>query len=696
VLRCHLAALGAYVCLGLLLLWPLPTVLPHAVIGTNTIDAFMNVWNMWWVHAALAGGQSPFWSDALFYPDGVQMYVQTMNVLNGLLTLPVTALAGPVAAYNTALLLAIVLTGYGAFVLANCFVDDAVAAWVAGGLLAASPFLLLRVDAGQSNLVAIQWFPLGIAALLHVERDRPGVKALAAIGASICIGLTDWYYALVWAVFVLCWCTTRLLLTSSRRALAARYLVIGGGTAAGLLPLMIGMVTLRNALPSTDLATDRHWRAYIQGFSADALGAFFPSVLHPLWGQALTDRLYTLAPGPFVIEGWYIAPGLALLLCGALGAWQLRHTHAWLLVLAGAMYVFALGPSLRIAGLQTGVPLPYAALEAVPLLSTARRPALFAVPGLCILAGLAAVGIAWLRARWRHKAARLALIALAGLALVELWPRVWPVTAFDVPPVYARLRDAEAGAVADLPIIWTETSDALRHQIVHGHAILGGYVARWPANPSFHFQPLINQLGEMRRWESPDIVPLDSAALRAMQCAAPVRHVVIDGARAAPGQIRAVESLLSELAGAPVVPDVRDAPYRWYRVPVDTAACQPFVYLGTGWQPAEHDAERVWRWMKAVGEVLLVNPQVTPVRVQLIMDVGSLVPDTPAELWHGEQRLGTWQASSGGRHLRLITTLAPGTNRLQLRAPVSPDPEGRRVSLTVTSISVQPIDRVTR
>ena len=100
--REHLVVLGLYL---LPTLYLLARVLPRfgSVIPGGPvadIDGWQNVWSLWWVQHALSHGENPFFTSMLFYPVGVSLYLQTLNITNGLLTLPVQLLAGPIAAYN--------------------------------------------------------------------------------------------------------------------------------------------------------------------------------------------------------------------------------------------------------------------------------------------------------------------------------------------------------------------------------------------------------------------------------------------------------------------------------------------------------------------------------------------------------------------------------------------------------------------
>jgi len=161
-----------------------------------------NVWNIWWVRRALELGLNPFWTPILYYPEGVQMYLQTMNLPDALITLPINYLAGPIAAYNAAVLLAYALTGYAGFLAARMFTSHTTIALICGALLTASPFHMVRMQVNHLNLISMQWVVFAIIAIVQVERRsdwRP--IAIAAIAAAVG-SLTSWYWALAIGLFV--------------------------------------------------------------------------------------------------------------------------------------------------------------------------------------------------------------------------------------------------------------------------------------------------------------------------------------------------------------------------------------------------------------------------------------------------------------------------------------------------------------
>lgn len=76
------------------------------VEGNAGLDRSQNLWNFWWIGKALTGGHNPFHTDLLFFPyyqvpnPSYPLYFHTLQVFNGLVTLPLQWLGGVAAAYN--------------------------------------------------------------------------------------------------------------------------------------------------------------------------------------------------------------------------------------------------------------------------------------------------------------------------------------------------------------------------------------------------------------------------------------------------------------------------------------------------------------------------------------------------------------------------------------------------------------------
>jgi hypothetical protein len=303
----HIAALIIYVLLGIGMTWPLAAHWNTAVVGgpegfvyPGFEDASQNVWNIWWVRRALELGLNPFWTPILYYPEGVQMYLQTMNLPDALITLPINYLAGPIAAYNAAVLLAYALTGYAGFLAARMFTSHTTIALICGALLTASPFHMVRMQVNHLNLISMQWVVFAIIGIVQVER-RSDFTAIAAITAAVG-SLTSWYWALAIGLFATLWCVLSVACSRERLVLLKRYMIVAGIWLLLLSPVLIGVAHLAERSLTYKPSED-----YTRAYSADMFGLFYPSALGQAWGSQMQDIIRRVAPSSYSPDGWYAA-----------------------------------------------------------------------------------------------------------------------------------------------------------------------------------------------------------------------------------------------------------------------------------------------------------------------------------------------------------------------------------------------------
>ena len=159
--------------------------------------------------------------------------------------------------------------------------------------------------------------------------------------------------------------------------------------------------------------------------------------------------------------------------------------RSWLLV-AAFFTIWALGPYLMVMGTNTGLLLPQAVAHVVPIVNNARMPS----RAMAIVAASGAVLTAILLAR-HVKSWRVVTLLVALIAPLDLLGA--PLAAVPVPDpgVYRRIAaDRAGGAVLAVPFGvgdgFGDTGlfdrDVLFEQTVHGHPLVGGFLARLPAS----------------------------------------------------------------------------------------------------------------------------------------------------------------------------------------------------------------------
>jgi hypothetical protein len=683
-LRPHLPVVLGYSIFGLLLLAPVlaqwRTAIPGGAVAQ--VDGWQNVWNFWWLNYAVQTGKNPFVTQMIFYPDGVGLHLQPIGITNLVLAWPVTALWGPVAGYNFAIWLGVVLSAVGAYALALQLGATRSAAIIAGLLYSASPYHLTRIYDGQVELAAIQWFPSYLLLLLRVLEPASRWRIGSVIGAGSAlalIGYTSWYYLLMAALF------SPLLVLLWGRGVAA-YVRAGGVALTGLLLLMpMWLPAVQTA--RANLVRDANPEETL-GRATNLFDIVLPSYLHPLWGEPLF-RAVQLAWHNYAGD-WNAALGYGVIGLALLGSWRAwAQTWRWW-ALAGLGLIFALGPVLQIGGWNTGVPLPYALFDALPGLSLGRRPHLFVV--LIPLALIPLTAFGWQRLQ-QMPHGQMLTGALALLLMFELFPRPWPLQPYAVHPIFDMLAD-QPGAVLEVPPARYKYSLPQRDQTAHERPIFGGYLARPPATIWMEDAPVLRELWWMRTqpgWQLIDGSASPPAVLRAYG----VRDIVLRWEQVVREQadVAALEAALaSTLPG--ITPDYSDAQFRVYRLPELTLA--PFAALvGTGWHRDEVEFGRTFRWMRNAGAISLYNPHEHPIRVELRLRLQSYASPRPLTIRLADMPLGVREIGMGEGDLVLRLWLEPGEQLLHLQAPAEREggnPDARLLSVVLLEAQLAVIE----
>ncbi len=692
----HMLALAFFVGVAAWLTWPQAAFLGRAIVGGALArsDGWQNVWNLWWIRRALLAGQNPLATDLLYWPEGVQLALQTLNPTSALLTLPVLLAAGPVAAYGVAVLLGFALSGWFTYLLALRVSGSWEGALIGGLLVEAAPQHLGRFLDGQLEHISLQWVPLYLLALLSAS-ERPTRRAGLWLGASVAlVAYTSWYHALSIALLTLIWLGWQLLAIVRQRGphiprqlwdLVRPWLVALPLLLLLLLPVIPGLL----AGLADSSRPPEHWYRQAWFHSIDLLDLFLPSAYHPLWGPAVAAYQQPLHPNSV---GWVVTPGyaaLALIIAGLLFRW--RAARLWAL-LAAVLLLFALGTRLRVAGVDSGLPLPIAPIIArLPGLGLMVRRSLAVLVALVPLAVVAAYGVQALLERLRGLPPLVPGGLFVALLLLEAAPPPVQVLYDDTPPVYAALK-GQPGTLLVLPVNPQEPdikSAPLRAQMTHGRPIMGGYVARDPDYPLARGAPLMGDLAR-RTCQAPDIVAHDADTTLSALAYYNVSQIVLQTDWLSADQVACARQLLEALPG--LVRTQQEGPVLVYAMPAATA--KPFLFLGDGWHRPEQDGPRIWRWMTAKGELYLVHTDrvhIGTFAVNLRME--SLEIERPVSISLNQQPAGTFAVTPHrSRVYHLLIPASPGQNELRLNAPTSRDPNPqtpRDMSIAVESVTIE-------
>jgi hypothetical protein len=696
----YILPLSGYLALSLIVMAPVLPVFTTALPGgpIADVDGWQNVWNLWWVHRAVTTATNPFFTPLLFYPQGVDLTLQTLNISNGILFLPITALAGPIAAYNAAVITALTLSGIGGYALALRVSGDRLAAFVGGAVFTFSPFHLTKVWDGQLELIALQWVALYAFFLLRAVEEAQRRDALIAGVFLALIGYTSWYYLFFFSVYSLLFAAIWLAQAQPRQrwGMMRQFVTVAACGLLFLAPLLIAAPRAAQAMLviSSPWFDPSHPLDKILTRSANVYDLALPNGLHPLWGSAIEKLVRTWHP---YIGAWNIAPGYVALALSIVALIMARR-EAWRWSVIGLIaVVLSLGPIVQIGTMRTSIPLPYQVILAIPGLELARRPSHFIVITTLVLAPLVALGLQELRRRLPPPQGYALIGVCAALIAVEFAPPRWSLHPFRVHPYYERLA-GQPGAVMELPPPF-EASEPLMAQIVHGQPLVGGFVSRIPLYPFAEQAPGVRQLWRMR----PDTTRLfvNPANDRLMELNAyGIRHIIVHWGQIPVERHTEVREALRQVLGA-LSPIYVDQDLSAYVIPY--IEMQPFVYpvFGKGWHPEEYDGDHRWRWMGEEGEIVLVNTSQEDIPAHILLYLQSYRVPRHATVMFDQQSAGSLLVLPKASGIALRLLIPPGEHRLVLRASVDVDPNvpDRSVSIAVfdarlfTSAEVERIQR---
>lgn len=511
-------------------------------------DAPQTDWFLAWTPYAVSQGRSPWTSTHLAAPEGVNLMWNTLLPLPGLLAAPVTLTAGVLAAHTLLAVLAFATSATAMWFVAGRFAPWGWARFAAGLLYGFSPYLVAQ-GTGHLNLslVALPPLVLLLAHELLVRQRRRAVVAGALLGLVALAQLMTTEEVLA-STFVVAVAGVVVLLVQQQRHVTrarVRHAAVGLGTAAGLLALLAAWPL------AVQFTGDRAVLAPVQDtsrYAADLLGAVVPTV-HQVLG---TDATLTWG-GNDSENGSYLGLPLLVVLAGL--AWRFRALPLvrFLAVLGVVAWVLSLGERLHVAGSETGVPLPFAAVGALPVLHNlaAVRLSLYVV--LCA-ALLLAVGLDRLHASGALARRPLLAGATAVLCVLPLVP-AWPYSYVDAEvPAYFTGDAVDAvpeGALAltypvprypsSAPMLW-QAEAGFRYRSVGGYLItpdedgagtFRGGITDWERVVS---QAPIGRLGP--------VAPQVAEALREEQAELGVAAVLVADVRGSEAVLRVVRDVL--------------------------------------------------------------------------------------------------------------------------------------------------------
>jgi hypothetical protein len=444
----------------------------------------------WWSYALLHH-QSIFVNTAWGAPYGAGWEAVPFTVLPVVVLAPLSAVAGGTIAYNFQTLSSFPLTAWVTFLVARRLGARPVGAAFAA---LAFTFIPYHMEKAQGHIAQIH-MEIYSGILFFLLRWRQGGSRWNLAGAGAVTGLALWndYYMAYIAAFLVAAFFAASVVDRRLRLDPLRW--IGRHLAAGLLVAFVTALFL----PATVLTAQRPSNGTISGaveaqsagfhqgldqlliYSAHKVDYFLPDHLNPLLPKSIVqyevDRLHF---SNFVEKTLFLGYTVMVLAALAVVAgW--RRFETWLLLAIGAVgFLVAEPPLMHSFGLLQ-VPSPSLLLHPIfPIFRVYARFGVLVMLGATLLAG---VGLSWLAARLRGRAALLLAVPFL-LTAVEFnnIPPLHVVTIYPAPAEYQWLEKQPPGILVEYPlkagsdgsVQEVETRQYTLYQHVHGHPIFNG------------------------------------------------------------------------------------------------------------------------------------------------------------------------------------------------------------------------------
>ncbi|MEA2748069.1 MAG: hypothetical protein QOI41_2212 [Myxococcales bacterium] len=689
----------AYLAVALVFTWPLAANLATALPGDGA-DAPIFLWDEWWFRYALTHHASVFSTGHLFVPTGAQLAFHTFTPLNGLLSVPLAPLVGPVRAHNLLVLWSWATAGWGTYALAARFARSKAARLFAGFVFAFCPYRFAHL-LGHVNLTSTQWIPLfALALLAALEARTPrragafGALAGALLAANVYTEMTYVLFSgIVGAALVV-----HALVRRPRLAIIVSGLVACAVTVVMLsLPFLLA-ASATGTMASLATPTSTHADA----FSANLYAYALPSPMHPLFG-ATTRRLCAMPEG--ALAETTVFPGYATWLFALVAFSRLRGARdplaPWL-ALVVLFLALSLGPLLHAGTEMTSWWMPYRLVDDVPFLRNARAPSRFSVVAILGLAMAATAGLEAVTTWCRRARYRAVVVGTAFLVAAADFLAI-PFPMHELPPsqALASLATAPDGALLSIPIgartAFDEwgifDSNSLYEQTLHRKPVFGGMVARLSpttANAATGL-PVVRDLLALEA-NRPLAAPTERAAARRFAREVGVRYVAVH----APFVGTAAERfLLDRLSLVEIAADAGAVVYRVdERLDDDSRNAHPVRAL-EGWYDEEHAADGArWRWMgeRSRMEVTAAAPRAEGDRFCLRLSGWAIRDGIELAVTVGGAKIGRFVAPPGHFNRVFVAPRAAGAAQAEVTLAASGVVQGsdpRALSFALTGVSLR-------
>jgi len=338
------------------------------------------------VYQNILAARNPFTSASTLYPFGWRFAMDDVAPINGVYFLFLRPFFNIHDSFTLIVLGGLIANSVAMYLLLRIIGRSRATAYLVSFIYAYTPFVIARL--GHPTYTAIYIFPLFAWAFLRLYYAKTILKKIASsvlLGViSAAITLTNLYYLImVLLMSIVLAIYTFIGNRSHFHAIIkenARYFFLTAITA--LILLSPWLIKVYQAILFDDFSAPVYVDTEI--FSADLTGLILPGTSSTILGKFIEYVSTQLALSPRFEN--FIYPGIIILLTLIyISVFRRRITPKTftllkpLLVSGAFFWLLTLGPTLKIFGTKTGIPLPYNIINHLPIIQMARAPGRFIV-----------------------------------------------------------------------------------------------------------------------------------------------------------------------------------------------------------------------------------------------------------------------------------------------------------------------------
>ncbi len=443
-------------------------------------DVFLEFWDIWYTKQILAGQTDLYYTNTIFYPEGVSQTYNQVGLLYSAVVIALQLFMPLSNAYSLAYLFIIFTSASAAYLYLHWLFKDRWLALFGAVVFGLSPYVVTMTNFPQNA-----WLAPAPLVLYGVHRGFKEKRASLIIFGGIVAGLTSDFalYTFVSMILTLALFICGLAVPRWRDRLFWRrvmllLMALTLASAWRVVPMLLEAEQIDRASGYTDSQVD--------------LLSFFVNEKNPVLGP-LAKEILQISEKPKTSEFSYIGLAPIALICFGLANKRKRRQMAPWLILLLVFMVLSLGSTLSINGIEyEDIKLPKHFLnQLLPSVFAAfYRPPFFMSGAWLPVAVLACLGLATLLHRRPLKWRSLIVLAFTVIVAFEYYSPIPPVATPKLAAYYAEERLAfldwlESEPQSDISLINLPFGkfNSWRYswfQSLSGYPQVEGYLSRTP------------------------------------------------------------------------------------------------------------------------------------------------------------------------------------------------------------------------